>query len=119
MGDDDAIARNLAYAPYADLLVWKTSEPDLDTARHFAEAIHRTFPGKMVVYNGSSSFNWKRKLSPAAIGNFQREIGAMGYKFQFVTLAGSTEAAKFHDRATATTTRHEHDTGWCTATPGR
>ncbi len=87
-GNDYAIARSLAYAPYADLLWWETSEPNLEEARRFAEAIHRRFPGKMLAYNCSPSFNWKRKLSPEAIENFQREIGAMGYKFQFVTLAG-------------------------------
>ena len=87
-GNDYAIARSLAYAPYADLLWWETSEPNLDEARRFAEAIHRQFPGKMLAYNCSPSFNWKRKLAPEAIANFQREIGAMGYKFQFVTLAG-------------------------------
>jgi isocitrate lyase len=87
-GNDYAIARSLAYAPYADLLWWETSEPNLDEARRFADAIHRQFPGKMLAYNCSPSFNWKRKLAPEAIANFQREIGAMGYKFQFVTLAG-------------------------------
>ncbi len=88
VGNDYAIARSLAYAPYADLLWWETSEPDLAEARRFAEAIHRQFPGKMLAYNCSPSFNWKRKLAPEAILEFQREIGAMGYKFQFVTLAG-------------------------------
>ncbi len=88
VGNDYAIARSLAYAPYADLLWWETSEPSLAEARRFAEAIHRRFPDKMLAYNCSPSFNWKRKLAPEAIANFQREIGAMGYKFQFVTLAG-------------------------------
>ena len=83
-----AIARGLAYAPYADLLWWETSEPDLDDARAFAEAIHREFPGKMLAYNCSPSFNWQRKMGLEAATRFQREIGAMGYKFQFVTLAG-------------------------------
>ncbi|PZW45669.1 isocitrate lyase [Humitalea rosea] len=83
-----AIARSLAYAPYADLLWWETSEPDLDDARDFAEAIHREFPGKMLAYNCSPSFNWQRKMGVEAAARFQREIGAMGYKFQFVTLAG-------------------------------
>ena len=88
MGVQYAIARSLAYAPYADLLWWETSEPNLDEARQFAEAIHAQFPGKMLAYNCSPSFNWRKKLSPDKIASFQREIGAMGYKFQFVTLAG-------------------------------
>jgi len=88
MGKQYAIARSLAYAPYADLLWWETSEPDLDDAREFAEAIHRQFPGKMLAYNCSPSFNWARKMGVEAAEKFQREIGAMGYKFQFVTLAG-------------------------------
>lgn len=82
------IARGLAYAPYADLLWWETSTPNLDEARQFAEAIHRQFPGKLLAYNCSPSFNWKAKLDEATIANFQKELGAMGYKFQFVTLAG-------------------------------
>ncbi len=88
MGVEYAIARSLAYAPYADLLWWETSEPNLQEAEHFANEIHRTFPGKMLAYNCSPSFNWRKKLSPEEIGEFQRAIGAMGYKFQFVTLAG-------------------------------
>jgi isocitrate lyase len=88
VGKAYAIARGLAYAPYADLLWWETSEPDLDDARAFAEAIHRQFPGKMLAYNCSPSFNWRRKMGPAQAEAFQREIGAMGYKFQFITLAG-------------------------------
>ncbi|MHB1303866.1 MAG: isocitrate lyase [Acidiphilium sp.] len=88
VGCEYAIARSLAYAPYADLLWWETSEPNLEEARRFAEAIHREFPGKMLAYNCSPSFNWRKKLSPEKIESFQREIGAMGYKFQFVTLAG-------------------------------
>jgi isocitrate lyase len=88
MGKKYAIARSLAYAPYADLLWWETSDPDLDDAREFAEAIHREFPGKMLAYNCSPSFNWQRKMGVEAAARFQREIGAMGYKFQFVTLAG-------------------------------
>ncbi len=87
-GLDLAIARGLAYAPYADLLWCETSTPDLDDARRFAEAIHAKFPGKLLAYNCSPSFNWKRKLDEATIAKFQRELGAMGYKFQFVTLAG-------------------------------
>ncbi|HUC17749.1 MAG TPA: isocitrate lyase [Acetobacteraceae bacterium] len=83
-----AIARSLAYAPYADLLWWETSEPDLAEAEHFANAIHRRFPGKMLAYNCSPSFNWAKKLSAARIASFQQDIAAMGYKFQFVTLAG-------------------------------
>ncbi len=88
MGKEYAIARSLAYAPYADLLWWETSDPDLDDARDFAEAIHKHFPGKMLAYNCSPSFNWQRKMGADAAAKFQREIGAMGYKFQFVTLAG-------------------------------
>jgi len=87
-GDDFAIARGLAYAPYADLIWCETSTPDLKQARRFAEAIHAKFPGKMLAYNCSPSFNWKKNLDDATIARFQREIGAMGYKFQFVTLAG-------------------------------
>jgi len=88
MGKAYAIARSLAYAPYADLLWWETSDPDLQDARDFAEAIHREFPGKMLAYNCSPSFNWQRKMGVEAATQFQRELGAMGYKFQFVTLAG-------------------------------
>ncbi|TMQ60991.1 MAG: isocitrate lyase [Candidatus Eisenbacteria bacterium] len=83
-----AIARALAYAPYADLLWCETSTPDLREAREFAEAVHARFPGKMLAYNCSPSFNWKAKLDPATIAKFQRELAAMGYRFQFVTLAG-------------------------------
>ncbi|MCS6920559.1 MAG: isocitrate lyase [Elioraea sp.] len=88
VGNQYAIARGLAYAPYADLIWWETSEPNLEEARAFAEAIHREFPGKMLAYNCSPSFNWAKKLPPEKIASFQRELGAMGYKFQFVTLAG-------------------------------
>ncbi|WP_135468800.1 isocitrate lyase [Crenalkalicoccus roseus] len=88
VGKQYAIARSLAYAPYADLLWWETSDPDLDDARDFAEAIQREFPGKMLAYNCSPSFNWQRKMGVEAAERFQRELGAMGYKFQFVTLAG-------------------------------
>ena len=87
-GKQYAIARSLAYAPYADLLWWETSDPDLDDARAFAEAVQREFPGKMLAYNCSPSFNWMKKMGIEAAEKFQREIGAMGYKFQFVTLAG-------------------------------
>ena len=87
-GLDHCIARGLAYAEYADLLWWETSHPDLDDARKFAEAIHKRYPGKLLAYNCSPSFNWKKKLDDATIAQFQRELGAMGYKFQFVTLAG-------------------------------
>jgi isocitrate lyase len=87
-GLDHCIARGLAFAPYADLLWWETSTPDLDEARIFAEAIHKEFPGKFLAYNCSPSFNWKAHLDEATVARFQRELGAMGYKFQFVTLAG-------------------------------
>ncbi len=87
-GLDMAIARGLAYAPYADLIWCETSTPDIDEARRFAEAIHARFPGKMLAYNCSPSFNWRQKLDERTIANFQRELGAMGYRYQFVTLAG-------------------------------
>ncbi|HET7498300.1 MAG TPA: isocitrate lyase [Candidatus Eisenbacteria bacterium] len=87
-GLDCAIARAKAYAPYADLLWCETSTPDLDEARTFAEGVHREFPGKLLAYNCSPSFNWKKNLDEGTIAKFQRELGAMGYKFQFVTLAG-------------------------------
>jgi len=87
-GLDHCIARGLAFAEHADLLWWETSHPNLDEARIFAEAIHRAHPGKLLAYNCSPSFNWKAKLDEATIAKFQRELGAMGYKFQFVTLAG-------------------------------
>ncbi|MCL6698830.1 isocitrate lyase [Sphingomonas sp. NSE70-1] len=87
-GLDHCIARGLAFAPHADLLWWETSHPDLNDARIFAEAVHKQYPGKLLAYNCSPSFNWKAKLDEATIAKFQRELGAMGYKFQFVTLAG-------------------------------
>src|SRR5690606_7663543 len=87
-GMEAAIARGLAYAPYADLLWMETSKPDLEEARTFAEAIHREYPGMLLAYNCSPSFNWRKHLDEDTIGRFQRELGAMGYKFQFVTLAG-------------------------------
>jgi isocitrate/methylisocitrate lyase len=87
-GVEAAIARALAYAPYADLLWMETSTPDIEEARQFADAVHAQFPGKLLAYNCSPSFNWAKKLSPEEIANFQRELGEMGYKFLFVTLAG-------------------------------
>lgn len=87
-GIEAAICRGLLYAPYADLLWCETSEPNLEEARLFAEAIHDRFPGKLLAYNCSPSFNWTAKLPASTIAKFQRELGAMGYKFQFVTLAG-------------------------------
>ncbi|MGB3463314.1 isocitrate lyase [Rhodanobacter lindaniclasticus] len=87
-GLDQAISRGLAYAPYADLVWCETSKPNLDDARRFAEAIHAKFPCKMLAYNCSPSFNWKKNLDDATIARFQKELGAMGYKFQFITLAG-------------------------------
>jgi isocitrate lyase len=87
-GVDCAIARGLAYAPYADLVWCETSTPDLAQARKFAEGVKKQFPNKMLAYNCSPSFNWKKNLDDATIAKFQRELGAMGYKFQFVTLAG-------------------------------
>jgi isocitrate lyase len=87
-GADQAISRGLAYAPYADLVWCETGKPDLAFARKFAEAIHAKFPGKMLAYNCSPSFNWKKNLDDATIARFQIELAAMGYKFQFITLAG-------------------------------
>lgn len=87
-GIDQAISRGLAYAEYADLVWCETGTPDLDYARRFAEAIHQRYPGKMLAYNCSPSFNWKKNLDDATIAKFQRELGAMGYRFQFITLAG-------------------------------
>ena len=87
-GPAAAIARGIAYADYADLLWVETGKPDLEFARTFAEAVHRQHPGKMLAYNCSPSFNWKKNLDDADIARFQKELGAMGYKFQFVTLAG-------------------------------
>ena len=87
-GIEAAIARGLAYAPYADLVWMETSTPDLSEAREFAEAIHAEFPGKLLAYNCSPSFNWKRHLDDDTIASFQRELGMLGYRFQFITLAG-------------------------------
>jgi isocitrate lyase len=85
---DQAIARGVAYAPFADLIWCETGKPDLQEAKEFAEGVHRQYPGKLLAYNCSPSFNWKQKLDDATIAKFQRELGAMGYKFQFITLAG-------------------------------
>ncbi|MCG8432460.1 MAG: isocitrate lyase [Gammaproteobacteria bacterium] len=87
-GLDQAISRGLAYAPYADLVWCETAKPDLGEARRFAEAIHAKYPNKLLAYNCSPSFNWKQNLDDTTIARFQRELGAMGYKFQFITLAG-------------------------------
>jgi isocitrate lyase len=87
-GIDQAISRGLAYAPYADLVWCETGKPDLAFARRFADAIHAKFPGKLLAYNCSPSFNWKKNLDDDTIARFQRELGAMGYRFQFITLAG-------------------------------
>ena len=87
-GLDSAIARSIAYAPYVDLLWCETSEPNLEEARRFAEGVHAKYPGKMLAYNCSPSFNWRKKLDDATIARFQKELAAMGYKFQFITLAG-------------------------------
>jgi isocitrate lyase len=87
-GMAQAIARARAYAPYADLLWCETAKPDLEEAREFAEGIHAQFPGKLLAYNCSPSFNWKRTLDDTTIARFQRELAAMGYRFQFITLAG-------------------------------
>src|SRR6185295_805283 len=87
-GIDAAISRGLSFARWADMLWCETSHPDLEEAKRFAEAIHARYPGKLLAYNCSPSFNWKQRLDTATIAKFQRELGAMGYKFQFVTLAG-------------------------------
>jgi isocitrate lyase len=87
-GLDHCIARGIAFAPHADLLWFETSHPELEDARRFAEAVHAKFPGKLLAYNCSPSFNWSANLDEQTIASFQRELGAMGYKFQFVTLAG-------------------------------
>jgi isocitrate lyase len=87
-GFDQALSRGLAYAEYADMVWCETGTPDLTFARKFAEGIRKRYPGKMLAYNCSPSFNWKRNLDDATIAKFQRELGAMGYKFQFITLAG-------------------------------
>ena len=130
------IARGLAFAPYADLLWMETSTPDLAQARTFAEAMHREFPGKMLAYNCSPSFNWRNNIDERTIARFQRELGAMGYKFQFVTLAGfhslnhgmfelargyrdhgmaaysALQEAEFaSESAGYTATRHQHEVG--------
>ena len=87
-GIEPCIARAIAYAPHCDLIWMETGKPDLEQARRFAEAVHKEHPGKMLAYNCSPSFNWKKNLDDATIAKFQRELGAMGYKFQFITLAG-------------------------------
>ncbi|MEO7165532.1 MAG: isocitrate lyase [Chthoniobacterales bacterium] len=135
-GIDQAIARALSYAPYVDMLWFETATPDLGEAKKFAEKMHAKFPGKLLAYNCSPSFNWKAKLDTATIAKFQRELGAMGFKFQFVTLAGfhALNYSMFHlargyrDRGMAayselqeaefaaepegyTATKHQHEVG--------
>jgi isocitrate lyase len=97
-GLKQAVSRGLAYAPYVDLVWCETGKPDLEFAKAYAEAIHRQFPGKMLAYNCSPSFNWKKNLDDATIARFQKELGAMGYKYQFITLAGfhSLNYSMFH-----------------------
>src|SRR5206468_113105 len=87
-GLDSAVARSLAYAPYADVLWFETATPDLSEAQAFAHAVHERFPGKLLAYNCSPSFNWRTHLDEGQIATFQQELGAMGYRFQFITLAG-------------------------------
>jgi isocitrate lyase len=87
-GIEQAISRGLAYAPYADMIWCETGKPDLEFAKKFADAIHKEYPDQLLSYNCSPSFNWKKNLDDATIAKFQRELGAMGYKFQFITLAG-------------------------------
>jgi isocitrate lyase len=96
-GLEPSIARSLAYAPYADIVWFETSTPDMGEAREFAAAIHERFPGKLMAYNCSPSFNWRKHLDDEQIAGFQRELGELGYKFQFITLAGfhSLNAAMF------------------------
>ncbi len=108
-GLEVAIARGLAYAPYADLLWCETSTPDLVEARRFAEAIHAESPGKPLAYNCSPSFNWRKKLDELTIARFQRELGAMGYKFQFITLAGFPRPEPVDVRAGSRLSRQRHD----------
>jgi isocitrate lyase len=135
-GIEQAIARALSYAPYADMLWFETSKPDLDEARKFARSVQAEFPGKLLAYNCSPSFNWKAKLDRATIGKFQIELGKLGYKFQFVTLAGFHAlnysmfnlARRYRDRGMAayselqeaefaserhgyTATKHQHEVG--------
>jgi len=135
-GIDAAIARALAYAPYADMLWCETSTPDLGQARRFAEAVHARFPGKLLAYNCSPSFNWRKHLDEQGAARFQHELGALGYKFQFVTLAGfhslnygmyelargyrdrgmaayaELQQSEFHaERHGYTATRHQHEVG--------
>jgi isocitrate lyase len=135
-GIDQAIARGLSYAPLADMIWCETAEPSLAEAKKFAESVRAEFPDKLLAYNCSPSFNWKKKLDSASIGKFQRELGAMGYKFQFVTLAGfhALNYSMFHlargyrDRGMAayselqeaefaeevegyTATKHQHEVG--------
>jgi isocitrate lyase len=108
-GVESAITRAVHYAPYADMLWCETSTPDLGEARRFAEGVHAKYPGKLLTYNCSPSFNWKKNLDDATIAKFQRELAAMGYKFQFVTLAGFHSlnltmfelARKYRDRGMA------------------
>ncbi|HSV16648.1 MAG TPA: isocitrate lyase [Tepidisphaeraceae bacterium] len=111
-GIDAAIARGLAYAPYADLLWCETSHPDLREAKRFAEAVRHDYPNKMLAYNCSPSFNWRRHLDDAAIASFQRELGAMGYKFQFITLAGF-HALNFSMFSLARSYARDGMTGYC------
>jgi len=115
-GLDSAIARGLAYAPYADLIWCETAKPDIEEARRFAEAIHARFPGKLLAYNCSPSFNWESNLDAATIASFQSDLGAMGYKFQFVTLAGFHAlnysmfdlATRYRDRGMAAYSELQH-----------
>jgi isocitrate lyase len=114
-GLEPAIARSLAYAPYADLLWCETARPDLDEAKRFADAVHAVFPDKMLAYNCSPSFNWSRHLDEATIARFQKELGAMGYRYQFITLAGfhALNASMFE-----LICRRRHDRLRRTAEPG-
>ena len=108
-GFDQALSRGLAYAEYADMVWCETGTPDLAFARKFAEGIRKKYPGKMLAYNCSPSFNWKRNLDDATIAKFQRELGAMGYKFQFITLAGFHALNYSHVRARLRLRAQQHE----------
>ena len=106
-GFDQALSRGLAYAEYADMVWCETGTPDLAFARKFAEGIQKKYPGKMLAYNCSPSFNWKRNLDDATIAKFQRELGAMGYKFQFITMPDSCATTRCSTRARLRSRQHD------------
>ncbi len=111
-GFDQALSRGIAYAAYADLVWCETGTPNLDFARRFAEGVQKAHPGKMLAYNCSPSFNWKKNLDDATIAKFQRELGAMGYKFQFITLAGFHALKEFAAAERGfTAVKHQREVG--------